>query len=128
MTWNTEGILSSGRELTLLNLLIANNIDVGIITETDIPSSSHGDFNVKGYHSFLPLSHLELLKRAKYRVVVVVRSALATVAKIRLDLMHPTVQSTWIQVDLGTKMSAYSSRQQQQQHPPEKGKLTRFLI
>jgi hypothetical protein len=118
MTWNAEGILSSGRKLTLLNLLIVNDIDVGIIKEAEIPSSGHRDFNVEGYHSFLPLSHSELLKTAKYRVMVVVRSTLATVAKIRLDLMHRTVQSTWIQMDLGTEMSAYSSRQQQQQHPP----------
>jgi hypothetical protein len=116
------------RIMILLNLFIANNVEVGIITETEIPASNHGDFNVKGYHSFLPLSHSELLKTAKYRVVVVVRSALATVAKIRLDIMHPTVQSTWIQVDLVTEISAYSSQQQQQQYTPAKGKVTRFLI
>jgi hypothetical protein len=144
MNWNAEGILSNGRELALLNLLTANNIDVGIITETEIPSSDHGDFKVKGYHSFLPLSHSELLKTAKYRVVVVVRSALAAMAKIWIDLMHSTVQSIWIQVDLGAGISAHSSRaqnrqgreksayssqqQQQQQQPPMKGKVTRFLI
>jgi hypothetical protein len=96
MTWNAEGILSSGRELTLLDLLTANDVNVGIITETEIPSSCHGDFNVNGYHSFLPLSHSELLKTAKYRVVVVVRSALAALAKIRIYLMHLTVQTIWI--------------------------------
>jgi hypothetical protein len=53
MTWNAEGILSSGRELALLNLLTANNVNVGIITETEIPSSGHWDFNVEGYNSFL---------------------------------------------------------------------------
>jgi hypothetical protein len=83
------------------------------------------------------------LKTAKYRVVVVVRSALATVAKIRLYLKHLTVQSIWIQVDLGAEMSAYSSptknsqgqensayssQQQQQQQPPAKGKAICFLI
>jgi hypothetical protein len=91
-TWNAEGILSNGRVLALLNLFTANDVNIGIITETEIPSSSHGDFNLEGYHSFLPLSHSELLETAKYRVVVVVRSALATVAKIRIDLMHSTVQ------------------------------------
>jgi endonuclease/exonuclease/phosphatase family metal-dependent hydrolase len=100
MTWNAEGILSGGRELALLNLLTANEVDVGIITETEIPASSHGDFNVEGYHTFLPVSHLELLKTDKYRVMVVVRSAMAALTKIRLDLMHPTVQTIWIQVDL----------------------------
>jgi hypothetical protein len=34
MTWNAEGILSSGRELALLNLLNDNNVNVGIVTET----------------------------------------------------------------------------------------------
>jgi hypothetical protein len=100
MTWNAEGILSSGRELALLSLLTANDIDVGIITETEIPTSSHRDFNVEGYHTFLPVSHSELLKTAKYRVMVVVRSAIAAQTKIRPDLMHPAEQTIWIQVDL----------------------------
>jgi hypothetical protein len=91
MTWNAEGILSNGRELALSNLLNVNDINVGIITGTEIPSSGHGDYNVKGYHSFLPLSHSVLSKMAKYQVVVVVRSALATVAKIWLVLMHSAV-------------------------------------
>jgi hypothetical protein len=57
MTWNAEGILSSGRELALLNLLKDNDVNVGIITETEIPTSSHGDFNIKGDHTFLPVTH-----------------------------------------------------------------------
>jgi hypothetical protein len=100
MTWNAEGILSSGRELTLVSLLTANDIDVGIITETEIPTRSHGDFNVEGYHTFLPVTHSELLKTAKYHVMVVVRSAMAAQTKIRPDLMHLAVQTIWIQVDL----------------------------
>jgi hypothetical protein len=82
-----------GQALTLLNLLTANDVKVGIITETEIPSSCHGDVNVEGCHSFLPLFHSELLKTAMYRVVVMVRSALAALAKIWIDLMHPTVQT-----------------------------------
>jgi hypothetical protein len=96
MTWNAEGILSCGRELALLNLLTANDVNVGIITETEIPTSSHWDFNVEGYHTFLPVSHSELLKTAKYRVMVVVRSAMAALTKIWHDLMHPAVQTIWI--------------------------------
>jgi hypothetical protein len=102
MTWNAEGILSSGRELALLSLLNDNYINVGIITETEIPTSSHGDFNVEGYHTFLPVNHSDKLKTAKYRVMVVVRSELAALTKIRHDLMHLTVQSM-IQVDLGNR-------------------------
>jgi hypothetical protein len=100
MTWNAEEILSNGRELALLNLLNDNDVHVGIVTETEIPSSGHGDFNVEGYHSYLPLSPSELLTTAKYRVVVLVRSALATMTKIRSDLMHAAVQSVWIQLDM----------------------------
>jgi hypothetical protein len=68
MTWNAKGILFNGRELALLNLLIDNNFHVGIVTETEIPCSGHGDYNVEGYHSYLPLSPSYLLKTAKYRV------------------------------------------------------------
>jgi hypothetical protein len=100
MTWNAEGILYNGKELALLSLLNDNDVDVGIVTKTEIPSSGHGDYNVEGYHSYLPLSPSELLKTAKYRVVVLVRSALATVTKIRSDLMHAAAQSVWIQLDM----------------------------
>jgi hypothetical protein len=81
MTWNAEGILSNGRELALLSLLNDNDIDVEIITETEIPTSSHGDFNVAGYHMFLP-DPSDKLKTAKYRMMVVVRSELAAITKI----------------------------------------------
>jgi hypothetical protein len=75
------------------------DIDIGIITEAEIPASSHGDFNDKGYHSYLPHPS-DLLKSAKYRIVTLVRSSLATSAKIRLDLMGTAVQSVWIQLEL----------------------------
>jgi hypothetical protein len=77
MTRNLEGILCSGRELALLNLLTANDVNIGIITEAEIPAIRHGDFNVEGYLSYLPHpSHL--LKLAKYRIVTLVRTLLAT--------------------------------------------------
>jgi hypothetical protein len=82
MTWNAEGILSKGRELALLSLLNDNDIDVGIITETEIPTSRHGDFNVEGYHTFLPVGPSDKLKTAKYRMMVVVRSQLLAITKI----------------------------------------------
>ncbi len=83
----------------MLSLLNDNNIDVRIITETEIPTSSHGDFNIKGYHTFLPVTHSDLLKTAKYRVMIVVKSAMAALTKIRHNLMHPAVKSIWVQVD-----------------------------
>jgi endonuclease/exonuclease/phosphatase family metal-dependent hydrolase len=64
---------------------------------------SHGDFNVEGYHTFFPMTHSDKLKMAKYHVMVVVRSELAALTKIRHDLMHSAVQSIWIQVDLGNR-------------------------
>jgi hypothetical protein len=50
-----------------LNLLTANDVDIGIITEAEIPAISHGDFNIEEYHSYLP-HQSNLLKSAKYRV------------------------------------------------------------
>jgi hypothetical protein len=52
-----------------------------IIMEAKIPASSQGDFNVEGYHSYLPHPS-NLLKAAKYRIVTLVRSALAMSTKI----------------------------------------------
>jgi hypothetical protein len=99
MTLNSEGMLCSGREIALLNLLTVNDVDIGIIKETEIPASSHGDFNVKGYNSYLP-HQSNLLKAAKYRVVTLVGSALVTSTKIWLDLMNTAGQSVWIQLDI----------------------------
>jgi hypothetical protein len=42
-----------------------------VITKTEIPTSSHGDFNVEGYHTFLPMGPSDKLKMAKYRMMVV---------------------------------------------------------
>jgi hypothetical protein len=86
--------------MALLSLLNDNNVNVGIVTEREIPSSGHGDYNVEGYHSYLPLAPSKLLKTAKYRVGVLVRSALAAATKVRYDLMHAAVQSVWIQLDM----------------------------
>jgi hypothetical protein len=99
MKWNLEGVLCSGRERALLNLLTANGVGVSIITEAEIRASGLGDFNVEGYYSYLPHAS-DLVKSAKYRVVALVRSALATSTKIRLNLMHAAVQLVWIQLDL----------------------------
>jgi hypothetical protein len=70
-----------------------------IITEAEIPASSHGDFNVEGYTSYLPHPP-NLLKTAKYRVVAMVRIAVATSTKLWPDLMHASVQSVKIQLDI----------------------------
>jgi hypothetical protein len=53
MKWNLEGVLCSGREWALLNLLTANGVGVSIITEAEIRASGLGDFNVEGYYSYL---------------------------------------------------------------------------
>jgi hypothetical protein len=104
MTWNLEGILCSGRELlALLNFLTANDVDISIITEAEIPASGYVDFNVEGYPSYL-LHSSDLLKSAKYRVVALVRAALATSTKV--NLMHAAVQSVWNQ--LNSPSSRYS--------------------
>jgi hypothetical protein len=73
---------------------------------------------VEGYHSYLQLCPSQLLKTAKYRVVVLVQSALVTGTKIRPDLMHSAVQSIWIQLDLGADRLAYSLQQQSRPSQP----------
>jgi hypothetical protein len=103
MTRNSEGIFCKGRELALSNLLVANDVDVMIITEAEIPAGSQGNFNVEGYTSFLPHTSY-LLKTAKYRVVAMVWSALATSAKLRPDLMHVSVQLVWVQLDIQERL------------------------
>jgi hypothetical protein len=104
MTWNAEGILRSGRELVLAKKLTANNVDVMIITETEIPAELHGNFNVEWNTSYLPHA-TSLLKTAKYRVVAMVWTALETSvnAKLRFDLMHAPVQLVWVQLNVADR-------------------------
>jgi hypothetical protein len=85
--------------LALSNLLAANDVNVMIIREANFPAGSYGNFNVEGYTSYLPYPS-NLLKTAKYRVVAMVLSALATSAKLRPDLMHASVQLVWVQLDI----------------------------
>jgi hypothetical protein len=125
LKWNAEGILSSGRELALLSLLNDNDINVGIITETEIPTSSHGDFNVEGYHTFLHVNHSDKLKMAKYRVMVVVRSELAALTIIGPNLIHPAVQSIWIELDLGNRFLVGSLYREWSNLPQEYAALNR---
>jgi hypothetical protein len=95
MTWNAEGILSSRRELALLNILNDNDVDVGIITETEIPTSSHGDFNVPHVSPRDPLGAVEDGQISRNG-----RGAVRNGCTF-YDLMQPTVQMIWVQVDLG---------------------------
>jgi hypothetical protein len=118
MTWNAEGILSSGRELALLNLLNDNDVDVGIITETDIRTSNHGHLNA--------VTHSELLKTAKYRLMVVVRSEMAALTNIRHNLMHPTLQMIWVQVVLGNRFLVGGLYREWSDLPREYTALTRI--
>ena len=98
MTWNASN-LSRGvtKGLALQNLLSLNNIDVAIVTETELPSTA-SPYAVKGYTSFFPT----VLQGDKIRVLALVKSDLATTsgAKIRKDLMSERGLSVWL--ELGT--------------------------
>jgi hypothetical protein len=85
--------------LALSNLPVANDVKVMIITEAKISTGSDGDFNIVGYTSYLPHAS-NLQKTAKYRVVAMVRSALAAPVKLWPDLIHASVQSVWVQLDI----------------------------
>jgi hypothetical protein len=51
MTWNVLGLLCSGRELILSNLLAVNKSDIMVVTEAKVPSDLHDNFTVEGYAS-----------------------------------------------------------------------------
>jgi hypothetical protein len=51
MTWNSNSLLSGSRELAFSNLLKNNNIDVLVVTETEIPALS-APFATTGYFTF----------------------------------------------------------------------------
>jgi hypothetical protein len=96
LTWNAENLTAGTKELALVDLLETNKVSVAVITETEVPMSS-GMFNVAGYVSFVPL----LTAGDKYRVIVYVRCdvALATNARLAVDIMSVGIQAVWIRLD-----------------------------
>jgi endonuclease/exonuclease/phosphatase (EEP) superfamily protein YafD len=94
LTWNVNGLLNQGSELTLVNLLEATGADVATITETELPHMS-ATFSISGYTTFYPLAE------GKVRAIILVRTTLATATNARLatDLMDRSVQSIWVRLD-----------------------------
>jgi hypothetical protein len=72
------------------------------------------------------VTHSELLKTAKYCVMVVGRSEMAALTKIRNDLMHQAVQMIWVQVDLGNCFLVGGLYRERSDLPGEYAALTRI--
>eukprot|EP00095_Tigriopus_kingsejongensis_P001844 maker-scaffold10_size831480-snap-gene-7.21 protein:Tk01844 transcript:maker-scaffold10_size831480-snap-gene-7.21-mRNA-1 annotation:"exodeoxyribonuclease iii" len=86
------------KALALSHLLAANDVDVAVITEMELPPASAGCFAVAGYHTFLPL----VPPAAKTRVLMLVKSDLAVRAgaQLRTDFMSTSVPTIWLELDL----------------------------
>jgi len=84
------------KDLALQNLLTTNNIDVAVITEAELPSTT-APYSIHGYTSFFPT----VSPGDKTRVLALVKSDLATTtgAKIRKDLMSERGLSVWFELD-----------------------------
>lgn len=75
VSWNCDGVLSSSRELDLLNLLDSTEADVATLSQAEIPAAS-APFAVNGYATFYPTTEAD----AKVRVLVLVKTKLAAQA------------------------------------------------
>jgi hypothetical protein len=97
VTWNANGLLTGSRELALSHLLEYNDVDIMVVTETEITAKA-APFATHGYVTFLPL----VREKEKTRTITLVKSGLVTLANVRLrtDLMKlSTVQAVWISMD-----------------------------
>jgi hypothetical protein len=85
MTWNASRLLSSGRELALLNLLISSAVDIATVNKC-VMAETANDFAVAGYTTFLPLVPKG---KSKTRVIILVKNDLVTSANVHIcrDLM-----------------------------------------
>jgi hypothetical protein len=94
MTWNASRLLSLGRELALLNLLISSAVDIATVTECKMVETAN-DFEVAGYTTFLPLVPKG---KSKTRVIILVKNDLVTRANVQVchDLMDSKTQSVWL--------------------------------
>jgi hypothetical protein len=100
LNWNAKNLTSGTKELALLDLLVANNVDVAVVTEAEVPTY-RGAFDVAGYVAFLPA----VPNGNKYRVIVYVRCdvALATDARLETDIMSEGLQAVWVRLDARPK-------------------------
>jgi hypothetical protein len=78
----------------LSTLLRCNKVDIAIVTETKLPSA---DILINGYVLFLPPPSTT----AKFRVIVLVTSLLATsaIARIWGDVMSDLTRSVWVELE-----------------------------
>jgi hypothetical protein len=85
LTWNAANLARGTKELALSHLLVSNNVDVAVITETELPAPLAVVFSIGGYTTYLPL----VLPGVKTHVLTLVKSNLAVQAsvRLRLDLM-----------------------------------------
>jgi hypothetical protein len=81
----------------LVNLLVKTGAEVCVITEAEVPSKTSPSFAVDGYTPFHPPPS----STGKYRVLLLVKSSLATSANARLrtDLMS-SAQTIWVELDV----------------------------
>jgi hypothetical protein len=91
MTWNSEGLLTVGKELALSNLLAANKVDIMAVTEVEIPASA-APFSISGYVTFSPT----VKPGEKTRVLLLVRDSIALESNSmpRLDIMEKSSTSS----------------------------------
>jgi exonuclease III len=97
VTWNANGLLTGSRELALSHLLEYNDVDIMVVTETEITAKAAA-FATHGYVTFLPL----VREKEKTRTIKLVKSGLVKLANVRLctDLMKlSTVQAVCISMD-----------------------------
>jgi hypothetical protein len=85
MTCNASRLLSSGRELALLNLLVSSAVDIATVTECKMAETAN-IFAVADYTTFLPLVPKG---KSKTRVIILVKNDLVTSANVHIcrDLM-----------------------------------------
>jgi endonuclease/exonuclease/phosphatase (EEP) superfamily protein YafD len=98
LTWNAANLAQGTKELALSHLLVTNDVDVAVITETELLAPSAMVFSINGYTTYLPL----VLSGVKTWVLTLVKSNLAIQASVKLclDLMLSSVQSVWIELSL----------------------------
>jgi hypothetical protein len=91
-------ILSGSREHALSHLIKANEVDVAVVTETDMPSTEASGFALEGFVTFSPLGSEFLMGKDRVRVLIFVRASIADTVKLRPDLMSTTIQSIWVEL------------------------------
>ena len=96
VTWNVANITrGASKEIAIHQLLVKNKVDVAALTEAELPQTTAKEYALQGYSAFFP----PVSDRGKLRLMLLIRTDLASYARVRTDLPAIPI-AVWVELAL----------------------------